>query len=103
MGEDCFPRIERKEPPPMIETNEAMPTETAESRGPLDDKPPELGSEAVQILEGSTFAVSDAAGDMPPGVAGFFHRDTRHVSEWVLTIGGQKPTVLTSGPVDYFS
>jgi hypothetical protein len=38
---------------------------TAEARDPLEDKPPELGPDAVQILEGSTFAVSDAVGDMP--------------------------------------
>jgi glycogen debranching enzyme len=88
----------------MQDAHETMPAPTAESRGPLDDKPPELGLGAVQILDGSTFAVSDAAGDMPPGaVAGFFHRDTRHLSEWVLTVGGHTPAVLTSGTVDYFS
>jgi glycogen debranching enzyme len=76
----------------------------AEARDPLDDKPPELGPDAVQILEGSTFAVSDAIGDMPEGVvAGLFHRDTRHVSKWELTIGGKRPVVLTSAPVDYYS
>jgi glycogen debranching enzyme len=76
----------------------------AEARDPLEDKPPELGSDAVQILEGSTFAVSDAAGDMPEGViAGLFHRDTRHLSRWELTIGGTKPAVLTSATVDYYS
>jgi glycogen debranching enzyme len=79
-------------------------TSMAEARDPLDDKPPELGPDAVQILEGSTFAVSDAIGDMPEGVvAGLFHRDTRHVSKWELTIGGKRPVVLTSGPVDYYS
>jgi glycogen debranching enzyme len=77
---------------------------TAEARDPLEDKPPELGPDAVQILEGSTFAVSDAVGDMPEGVvAGLFHRDTRHISKWELTIGGKSPAVLTSAPVDYYS
>ena len=76
----------------------------AEARDPLEDKPPELGPDAVQILEGSTFVVSDAIGDMPEGVvAGLFHRDTRHVSKWELTIGGKRPVVLTSAPVDYYS
>jgi glycogen debranching enzyme len=76
----------------------------AEARDPLEDKPPELGPDAVQILEGSTFAISDAAGDMPEGVvAGFFHRDTRHLSRWELTVGGKRPVVLTSGTVDYYS
>jgi glycogen debranching enzyme len=77
---------------------------TAEARSPLEDKPPELGPDSIQILEGSTFAVSDVVGDMPEGVvAGFFHRDTRHVSKWQLTIGGRTPSVLTSGTVDYYS
>jgi glycogen debranching enzyme len=68
------------------------------------DKPPELGDDAIQILEGSTFAVSDPVGDFPSGVvAGLFHRDTRHLSKLELTIGGERPKVLTSGPVDYFS
>src|SRR5688500_10619666 len=76
----------------------------AEARDPLEDKPPELGSDAVQILEGCTFAVSDAAGDMPEGVvAGLFDRDTRHISRWELTIGGRNPAVLTSATVDYYS
>jgi glycogen debranching enzyme len=76
----------------------------AEGRDPLADKPPELGPDAVQILEGSTFAISDAVGDMPEGVvAGLFHRDTRHLSRWGLTIGGERPVVLTSAPVDYYS
>jgi glycogen debranching enzyme len=76
----------------------------AEARDPLEDKPPELGPDAVQILEGSTFVVSDAIGDMPEGVvAGLFHRDTRHVSKWELTIDGKRPVVLTSAPVDYYS
>jgi glycogen debranching enzyme len=77
---------------------------TAEARDPLEDKPPELGPDAVQILEGSTFAVSDANGDMPEGaVAGLFHRDTRHLNKWELFIGGKKPVVLTSASVDYYS
>jgi glycogen debranching enzyme len=76
----------------------------AEARDPLEDKPPELGPDAVQILEGTTFAISDAAGDMPEGVvAGLFHRDTRHLSRWELSIAGRKPVVLTSAPVDYYS
>jgi glycogen debranching enzyme len=76
----------------------------AEARAAQEEKPPELGPDAVQILEGTTFAVSDAAGDMPEGmVAGLFHRDTRHLSRWELTIGGERPVVLSSGPVDYYS
>ncbi|HEX9122813.1 MAG TPA: glycogen debranching N-terminal domain-containing protein [Actinomycetota bacterium] len=71
---------------------------------PPDDKPPELGSDAVSLLEGSTFMVSDARGDVPAGaVGGLFHDDTRFVSRWELTVGGGRPQVLTSGTVDYYS
>jgi glycogen debranching enzyme len=76
----------------------------AEVRDPLADKPPELGSDVVQILEGTTFAISDAVGDMPEGVvAGLFHRDTRHLNRWELTVGGARPVVLTGTAVDYYS
>src|SRR2546428_13158852 len=69
-----------------------------------DDKPPELGSDAVSILEGSTFMLSDPIGDVPEGaVAGLFHQDTRHLNRWELTVDGQRPALLTSGTVDYFS
>lgn len=75
-----------------------------EEREPIDDKPPELGTDAIQILEGSTFVVSDVSGDVPEGaVGGLFHRDTRHLSRWELRVGGKKPDVLTSGTVDYYS
>jgi hypothetical protein len=41
------------------------------------DAPPELGGDAIQVLEGSTFMISDARGDVPRGaVAGLFHEDT---------------------------
>jgi glycogen debranching enzyme len=84
-----------------MDSNEMM---MAEARDPLADKPPELGPDAVQILEGSTFAISDAVGDMPDGVvAGLFHRDTRHLSRWELTVGGKRPVVLTGAAVDYYS
>ncbi|MBA3690177.1 MAG: hypothetical protein H0W82_02050 [Actinobacteria bacterium] len=59
--------------------------------------PPELGTDAISILEGSTFMVSDSIGDVPDGVvAGLFHDDTRFLSKWVLTIDGERPRLLTS-------
>ncbi len=71
---------------------------------PPDDKPPELGPDAISILEGSTFMVSDSIGDVPGGsVAGLFHDDTRFVSRWELSIGGRRPSLLTSDTVDYYS
>jgi glycogen debranching enzyme len=77
---------------------------TAPPGAPRDDKPPELGPDAVSVLEGSTFMVSDARGDVPAGaVGGLFHDDTRFVDRWELTLGGERPQVLTSGVVDYYS
>jgi glycogen debranching enzyme len=69
-----------------------------------DDEPPELGPDAISVLEGSTFMVSDSIGDVPRGtVAGLFHDDTRFLSRWELSIGGKRPSLLTSGTVDYYS
>ncbi|MBI2238238.1 MAG: amylo-alpha-1,6-glucosidase [Actinobacteria bacterium] len=71
---------------------------------PPDDKPPELGPDAISVLEGSTFMVSDAHGDVPEGaVAGLFHEDTRFLHRFVLTVGGRQPQVLSSDTVDYYS
>jgi glycogen debranching enzyme len=68
------------------------------------DSPPELEPEAIQVLEGSTFMVSDKRGDVRQGsVAGLFHEDTRFLSKYELTVGGRKPTILTSDNVDYYS
>ncbi|MEP9347477.1 amylo-alpha-1,6-glucosidase [Xanthobacter sp. KR7-225] len=46
-----------------------------------------------------TFAVFDAHGDAVPGLAsnhGVFHRDTRHLSLFFLTIDGVRPLLLSS-------
>ena len=59
---------------------------------------PELEADAVAVLHGSTFLISNEAGDVVPGtVAGLFHRDTRIVSEFGLTIDGERPRPLSSG------
>lgn len=58
----------------------------------------------VQVLEGSTFMLSDARGDVEAGtVAGLFHDDTRYLSKFTLTVDDEPPTVLSSGTVDYYS
>jgi glycogen debranching enzyme len=49
---------------------------------------------AVTVLEGSTFCLSDAAGDIVPGL-GLFHRDTRILSRWELRLDGQPAEVLS--------
>jgi glycogen debranching enzyme len=64
----------------------------------------ELGPDAVAILEGRTFMVSDSLGDVPPGsVGGLFHEDTRFVSRWELTLSGRPLSLLKSSDVDYDS
>ena len=66
--------------------------------------PPELGSDAIAILEGRTFMFSDALGDVPAGSAGgLLHDDTRFVSSWLLTLDGQPLSLLKSRVVDYYS
>ena len=57
----------------------------------------------VTILEGSTFCVSDELGDLDAPTAGFFTKDTRFLSRWILTVNGARPLLLSSGRVEYFS
>jgi glycogen debranching enzyme len=66
--------------------------------------PPELGTDAIAILEGRTFMFSDSLGDVPPGsVGGLLHDDTRFVSGWRLTIDDEPLSLLKSRSVDYYS
>jgi glycogen debranching enzyme len=59
---------------------------------------------AIQVLDGSTFMISDQFGDIHEGsAAGLYHEDTRHLSRWILTLDGARPVVLTSNEVDYYS
>lgn len=49
----------------------------------------------LTLVEGSTFCISEAAGDILPDRAeGLFVRDTRVLSRWQLTIGGGSPTSM---------
>src|SRR5262245_51279417 len=65
--------------------------------------PPELGSDAIAILEGRTFMYSDDVGDVPKGtIGGLVHADTRFINTWVLTINGKRLLPLRSGIVDYY-
>ncbi len=66
--------------------------------------PPELGTDAIAILEGRTFMFSDALGDVPAGsVGGLLHDDTRFLSCWELTLNGRSLSLLSSRVVDYYS
>ena len=57
----------------------------------------------LTILEGSTFCISDERGDLAGDTGGLFAQDTRRLSRFVLTINGQRPLLLSSGKVEYFS
>ncbi|NYD78408.1 amylo-alpha-1,6-glucosidase [Arthrobacter cupressi] len=49
-----------------------------------------LGAGTVTLVEGSSFSISQANGDILPELPhGVFHQDTRIVSRWTLTINNQ--------------
>jgi glycogen debranching enzyme len=59
----------------------------------------------VQILDGNTFVVSDARGDIEASATeptGLFSFDTRFLSRWVLTIDGHRLTALSTDDLHYF-
>jgi glycogen debranching enzyme len=68
------------------------------------DAPPELPADAVSILQGSTFLISDFMGEVKEGsVGGFFQDDTRHLSRFRLTVDGRPLHRLSSDQADYTS
>ena len=65
-----------------------------------------MAKETISILDGSTFVVSNRAGDVDAGPDqphGLFYKDTRFLSRWILTVNGTKPDVLSTDDVDYFA
>jgi glycogen debranching enzyme len=64
----------------------------------------DIAPDAVNVLEGSTFVVSDVRGDVQEStVAGFFHDDTRYLSRFVLTVQDQQLDPLTADNINYYS
>jgi len=62
-------------------------------------------TDLVQILDGNTFVVSDARGDIEATATdptGLFALDTRFLSQWVLTVDGQRLTALSTDDLQYF-
>jgi glycogen debranching enzyme len=56
-----------------------------------------MPAEQVSIASGTTFLVSDSAGNITsPGTSGLFIRDTRHLSEYLLRIDGETVVPLQS-------
>jgi glycogen debranching enzyme len=59
----------------------------------------------VRILDGNTFVVSDRQGDIEASStdpSGLFAYDTRFISQWVLTIDGQRLTALSVDDLHYW-
>ncbi|HET9690170.1 MAG TPA: glycogen debranching N-terminal domain-containing protein [Acidimicrobiales bacterium] len=60
-----------------------------------------LSPDTLTVVNGSTFCMSTRNGDMSPQHAqGLFYRDTRILSRWQLTVGGQIPEVLAVTTTD---
>ena len=57
----------------------------------------------LRILEGATFCICDELGDLHGNVQGLFTQDTRFLSQLKLTINGQRPLLLSSDKIEYFS
>ncbi|MBW3575430.1 MAG: amylo-alpha-1,6-glucosidase, partial [Actinobacteria bacterium] len=69
-------------------------------------EPPAVGSSAgsVTLVQGSTFCISDGAGDVQPGTTqGLFFRDTRYLSSFQLRINGRVLQSLSAYVGDPFS
>jgi glycogen debranching enzyme len=56
-----------------------------------------------RILEGATFCICDELGDLHGTVQGLFTDDTRYLSLLKLTINGERPLLLSSDKIEYFS
>jgi glycogen debranching enzyme len=62
-------------------------------------------SDEIKILDGNTFVVSDSAGDIEASATdptGLFSFDTRFLSEWVLTVNGERLSALSTDDLQYF-
>jgi glycogen debranching enzyme len=57
----------------------------------------------LTILEGSTFCICDDIGDLDGTTSGVFADDTRFLSRLELRVNGERPLLLSSGRVEYFS
>ena len=90
----------RPTPADPVPSGSGGPALAASERTP----PPELGPNAVAVVDGATFMYSNAIGDVPGGtIGGLVHDDTRFVSRWVLTINDAPLLLLGADTVDYYS
>ncbi len=64
-----------------------------------------MSDDLVRILDGNTFVVSDARGDIeasPTDPTGLFSFDTRFLSRWVLSVNGERLNPLSVDDLQYF-
>jgi glycogen debranching enzyme len=64
-----------------------------------------MTNDLVRILDGNTFVVSDGRGDIeasPVDPTGLFSFDTRYLSRWVLTVGGERLNALSVDDLHHF-
>ncbi|BCJ60631.1 amylo-alpha-1,6-glucosidase [Micromonospora endophytica] len=62
-------------------------------------------SHTVRILDGNTFVVCEATGDIeatPTEPTGLFSIDTRFLSKWVLTVNGERLNALSYDDLQYY-
>ncbi|MDQ1556275.1 MAG: hypothetical protein QOI02_1277, partial [Actinomycetota bacterium] len=65
-----------------------------------------MNRDTVTALEGNTFVIGRRNGDVDAGPGephGLFHRDTRHLSRWLLTIDGKSLDALSTDDTKSFS
>jgi glycogen debranching enzyme len=76
--------------PPVGENNQTYAVSAAESLQEL---------RTLTLKSGDAFAVFNRAGDIganPASPDGIFYKDTRHLSQFLLTIGGARPMLLSA-------
>lgn len=64
-----------------------------------------MNPDTVSILDGSTFLVSAANGDVnaaPDQPEGLFYKDMRHLSKWKLTLNGLPLQPLSTDTLEYY-
>ena len=73
--------------------------------GPPAEEGDRVNDGLVKILDGNTFVVSDARGDIEASFTdptGLFSFDTRFLSRWVLTVNGERLNPLSVDDLQYF-
>ena len=87
--------------PPHVNVDEIVVKALAQSTGGRIVR--DAVVRALTILEGSTFCICDERGDVGEDTSGLFAHDTRFLSRAGLTVNGERPLLLSSGKVEYFS